>query len=126
MNLHKSRTATFDLINEPENANALSKTHDFVCIQEPWTDRVGNARKGSRWHIIYPTSRLSMESGVLLRSIILINRKISSNVWRQIDVPGTNDITAILLTGPFGKLGIFNIYNDGKHSITLTILKHAM
>lgn len=35
MNLHKSRTATFDLINEPENANALSKTHDFVCIQEP-------------------------------------------------------------------------------------------
>ncbi|KAJ3803787.1 hypothetical protein F5876DRAFT_8486, partial [Lentinula aff. lateritia] len=117
-----TKTATFDLINEPESASALSKTHDFICIQEPWTDRVGNTRKGSCWHIIYPSSRLSMESGVLLRSIILINRKISSNIWRQIDIPGTNDITAILLTGPFGKLGIFNIYNDGKHSLMLTIL----
>ncbi|KAJ3846213.1 hypothetical protein EV368DRAFT_53089, partial [Lentinula lateritia] len=126
MNLHKSKTATFDQINEPENTNALSKTHDFICIQEPWTDRVGNARKGLRWHIVYSSSRLSMESGVLLQSIILINRKISSNVWRQIDIPGTNDITAILLTGSFGKLAIFNIYNDGKHSLTLTILRHAM
>ncbi|KAJ3912613.1 hypothetical protein F5877DRAFT_53782, partial [Lentinula edodes] len=59
-------------------------------------------------------------------SIILINRKISSNVWRQIDISGTNDITEILLTGPFGKLGIFNIYNDGKHSLTLTILRHTI
>ncbi|KAJ3816131.1 hypothetical protein EV361DRAFT_783702, partial [Lentinula raphanica] len=53
MNLHKSKTATFDMINEPEGAKTLSATYDVVCIQEPWTDRVGNARKGSKWNIVY-------------------------------------------------------------------------
>ncbi|KAJ3742471.1 hypothetical protein DFH05DRAFT_1381190, partial [Lentinula detonsa] len=121
--MHKSKTATLDLINEPEGANALSNAYDIICIQEPWTDRVGNARKGSRWHILYPTSRLHLEEGVLLRSVILVNKRISSEMWAQVDAPGTNDITAISLTGAFGILAIFNIYNDGNHSESLPILR---
>ncbi|KAJ3817128.1 hypothetical protein EV361DRAFT_758149, partial [Lentinula raphanica] len=73
--------------------------------------------------IVYPTSRLELEEGVLLRSVLLVNKRISSNVWRQIDVPGTNDITAILLTGAAANIGIFNIYNDGAHSTSLATLQ---
>ncbi|THU75475.1 hypothetical protein K435DRAFT_612153, partial [Dendrothele bispora CBS 962.96] len=53
MNLHKSKTATFDLINEA-GAIKLSDEYDIICIQEPWTDSLGNTRNNSRWHIIYP------------------------------------------------------------------------
>ncbi|KAJ3743987.1 hypothetical protein DFH05DRAFT_1368095, partial [Lentinula detonsa] len=121
--MHKSKTATLDLINELEGANALSNTYDIICIQEPWTDRFGNARKGTKWHILYPTSRLHLEDGVLLRSVILVNRRLSSEMWTQVDAPGTNDITAISLNGALGTLAIFNIYNDGNHSESLPILK---
>ncbi|KAE9401735.1 hypothetical protein BT96DRAFT_817538 [Gymnopus androsaceus JB14] len=116
MNLHKSKTATFDMINEPDGPDGISSQYDIICIQEPWTDRLGNARHNSRWDIIYPTSRLALGNNSLLRSIILVNRKLSSNGWRQIEVLETNDITTIQLFGAFGRLTIFNIYNDGTHS----------
>ena len=43
--------------------------------------------------------------------------------WLTIDVPGTNDITAIQLKGPYGTLSIFNIYNDCKHSRNEQLLR---
>ncbi|THU77870.1 hypothetical protein K435DRAFT_701429, partial [Dendrothele bispora CBS 962.96] len=90
--------------------------------QEPWTDSFGNARSNFRWHIIYPTSKISLPKTSLLRSVILINKKLASNSWKQIDVPNTNDITAIQLQTNNGKLSIFNVYNDCTHSNTLKLL----
>ncbi|KAF9072277.1 hypothetical protein BDP27DRAFT_1180695, partial [Rhodocollybia butyracea] len=121
--MHKSKTATFDMINELDGQEGLSSQYDVICIQEPWTDHFGNARHSFRWDIIYPTSRLRLGNKTILRSIILINRKLSSNSWRQIEVPDTNDVTAIQMSGNFGRLTIFNIYNDGTHSRTLTLLR---
>ena len=50
--------------------------------------------------------------------------------WTILEIPDTNDITAIQLKGPYGKVSIFNIYNDCTHSRNETILnrfiqKHA-
>jgi hypothetical protein len=39
-----------------------------------------------------------------------------------VDFPGTNDVIVIELTGEFGKLTVINVYNDGTHSQTLTLL----
>lgn len=126
MNVHKSRTAAFNLINEHGGPEALSKKFDVICLQEPWTDKLGNARRGQRWDMIYPTSRLQLGKDSLLRSIILINRSISTDNWRQIEIPDTNDITAIQIEGATEKFNIFNIYLDGTHSTALDILKNQL
>ena len=41
-------------------------------------------------------------------------------------IPGNNDLTAIQLRTPNGKLTIFNIYNDCTHSRTLTKIRHLL
>lgn len=126
MNVHKSKTAAFDLINEHSGPKALSRKFDVICLQEPWTDKLGNARRGQRWDIIYPTSRLKLGEDSLLRSIILINRNISTNNWRQIEIPDSNNITAIQIEGNTEKINIFNIYLDGLHSNALDTLKNQL
>lgn len=117
MNVHKSRTAAFDLINEQGGPEALSKKFD---------DKLGNARRGQRWDMIYPTSHLHLGKDSLLQSIILINRNISTNNWWQIEIPDTNDITVIQIEGNTEKINIFNIYLDGLHSNALDILKNQL
>ncbi|THU77727.1 hypothetical protein K435DRAFT_558372, partial [Dendrothele bispora CBS 962.96] len=119
--LHKSKTAIFDLINEAGNTK-LSDMFDIICLQEPWTDSVGNTRSNPRWHILYPTSKLSLPKNKILRSVILINKKLASNSWKQIEVKNTNDITAIEIQAKRKKLSLFNIYNDCNHSDTLKIV----
>ena len=51
-----------------------------------------------------------------VRSIIWVNKKLETKYWKIIDIPNTNDITAIQLKGTYGKITIFNIYNDCNHS----------
>ena len=44
------------------------------------------------------------------------NSRLDTKGWNILDIPDTNDITAIQLKGPYGKIAIFNIYNDCTHS----------
>jgi len=41
--------------------------------------------------------------------------------WTQLDFP-SGDVTAIQITSVWGKLMLFNIYNDGKHNNTIRLL----
>lgn len=66
MNVHKSKTAAFDLINDLNGSEAFTNEYDIICLQEPWTDCLGNACKGQRWDMIYPTSRLQLGDKTLL------------------------------------------------------------
>jgi len=43
--------------------------------------------------------------------------------WKIVNIPGTNDLTAIQLKGNYGTLAIFNIYNDCTHSDTENALR---
>ena len=54
-------------------------------------------------------------------SIILTCSNILTDSWVQIDFP-LGDITAIQLKGEWGKLSIFNIYNDCMHNNTIHVL----
>jgi endonuclease/exonuclease/phosphatase family metal-dependent hydrolase len=51
-----------------------------------------------------------------------VNRRLSTKDWDILDIPGTNDIMAIQLKGPYGKLTIFNIYKDCTHLDNQAIL----
>jgi Endonuclease-reverse transcriptase len=108
-NLNKSSTAHWDLIN--------SKIHDdcdLLLLQEPYIDGYGNTKSNRHWHVIYPSSRSTDNSPV--QAVILVNIKLLTNQWTQLDIPDNNDITGIQIHGLFGTLSIINIYNDCNHA----------
>ena len=70
--------------------------------------------------ISLPTDRY--KEGAVVHSAIWVNTEINTKSWKIINVPGTNDITAIQIQGPYGKLAIFNVYNSCTHSLTETLI----
>lgn len=106
-NLNKSSTAQHCILSGPFTA----KEYDIVAIQEPFIDLLGNTKATPDWNVIYPTQRYSHQERS--RAVTLINKRINANNWRQLPFP-SSDVTVIQLNGTFGKLTIFNIYDDSK------------
>ncbi|KAF5349863.1 hypothetical protein D9758_014006 [Tetrapyrgos nigripes] len=98
MNTHKSKTATFDLINEDKDSS-YSDNYDIICIQEPWRDAYGNARQNYHWTMVYLYSRPVLGREVLLCSIILVNKRIPTGSWQTLEIPDTNDINIVVDVG---------------------------
>jgi ribonuclease HI/endonuclease/exonuclease/phosphatase family metal-dependent hydrolase len=109
INLNKSEKAHLDLINEE-----LSAKYDIILIQEPYTTTFNAIRTPANFRPVYPTNRFQDDAQI--RSVIWVNRSLDTKNWITLDIPESNDITAIQLKGPYGKLAIFNIYNDCLHS----------
>jgi Endonuclease-reverse transcriptase len=61
-----------------------------------------------------------------VRSTIWVNSALSSNNWKILDIPDTNDVVAIKLNGNYGRLQIVSIYNAGEHVDSLAILRQHM
>lgn len=114
-NINKSSTAHYYLINQD-----LHRTWDVILIQEPYLDAFKNTKANSYWRVIYPTDHLISDTRT--RSVILVNSNLDTNNWTQLTLKNTGDITAIQLTGQFGRATIFNIYNDCDHSNSLHLL----
>src|SRR5258705_13994288 len=110
-NVDHSMVATQHLINSD-----LHHQYDIIALQEPYLDTYGNTRASRYWRVVYPSSHLSPNS--CTRSTILINSALSTNAWQQIPFDSP-DVTIVQLSGSFGHLTLFNIYNDGKHDNTL-------
>ena len=109
INLNKSEKAHLDIINEE-----LSMHYDIVLIQEPYTTTSNGVRSPPNFRLVCPSYRFQSEDQI--RSAIYVNKTLKTDDWIILDIPNTNDITAIQLKGPYGKLSIFNIYNDCTHS----------
>jgi len=123
INLNKSEKAHLELIN-----GQLSKTWDIILIQELHTTVFNYIRTPTNFRPVYPENR--GRDGSKVRSAIWVNKKLETKHWKIIDIPDTNDITAIQMKGEYGKLTIFNIYNDCTHSrnedkLKSFIRKHA-
>ena len=116
INLNKSEKAHLDLLN-----GLLGARWDIILLQELHITKFNMIRMPMRFHQVYPADR--WKEGAMVWSTIWINAEIDTKSWKIIKVPGTNDITAIQMEGPFGKLTIFNIYNSCIHSLTETILR---
>ncbi|KAF8193036.1 hypothetical protein BJ912DRAFT_848521, partial [Pholiota molesta] len=106
-NTRKSSEAQFMTLH------AVQPDTDFICIQEPYIDFQGRTRATPGWYTIYPTKH-KFTNDIKTRSVILINKKISTNTWTQIDVDSL-DITAIQIRSERGTINLYNIYNDGTH-----------
>src|SRR6266481_1027539 len=108
-NLNKSDKAHYDLIN-----SLAHKDWDLLLLQEPYIDTYGNTKATSHWHTIYLSSHLSNNS--TKRSVILVNTNLDTNVWMQVPLNSSNDVTTVHIYTTFGKVTILNIYNDCTHS----------
>ena len=47
---------------------------------------------------------------------MLISTSIDTNHWAQLHIPNMHDLMAIQVSDVFGKLTIFNLYNDCHNS----------
>ncbi|KAJ3899177.1 hypothetical protein F5879DRAFT_811359 [Lentinula edodes] len=91
---------------------------DIIAVQEPYIDWKGATRALSHLHTIYPTGHLENFTEMLTWSLISINSSILTEDWARLDIE-SGDVTAVQITGPFGMLRIFNIYNDCNHNRAL-------
>ena len=90
---------------------------DIALIQEPVLNKVNLTMTNPRWNVIYPSCH-NKDCEARTRSVILINKNISKDVWRVIPTHSP-DVTALEIKGDFGKIQIYNVYNDGTHNKTL-------
>lgn len=70
---------------------------------------------------VYPQDRWKQDA--VVRSAIWVNTEIDTKSWKTLNVPNTNDISAIQIKGAYGRLSIFNIYNSCDHSRTEDIIR---
>jgi exonuclease III len=115
-NVNKSPTCQHDLIS---SGKLIEAETNIVALQELTINYYGKTIASREWIAIYPTTH--SENPSKTRSIILIRASICTDNWLQIDFP-SSDITVIQLTGAWGKLTIFNIYNDCDHDKTIAVL----
>ena len=108
-NINKSLLAQQDLIN-----NIRPDDYELILIQEPYMDHNQKTRASSHWRVVYPSTYYTD-----------LSAKLNTNSWRQMDVP-CGDVTAIQISGDFGLISIFNIYNDCTHSRNLCALEQYM
>ena len=117
INLNKSEKAHLELIND-----TVSQKYDIMLIQEPYTTTFNAIRTPTNFRPVFPAHRIANQEQI--RSVIWVNKEIDTNKWTVLDLPGTNDITAIQLKGQRGIISIFNIYNDCTHSRNETALQN--
>jgi hypothetical protein len=115
-NINKSSTCQHDLVS----SNKLMHMNiDILALQEPAINSFNNTVVSKDWVMVYPTTHKEAPSKT--RSIIMIWSSISMDAWHQLEFP-SGDITVVQMTGNWGKLTIFNIYNDGKDNTTINTL----
>jgi exonuclease III len=115
-NINKSSASQHDLIS---SGKLLEDNINIIALQEPAINFLGKTIATKDWIAIYPTTHNA--NPVKSRSILLLKASLCTDNWTQIDFP-SSDITAVQLTGTWGKISIFNIYNDCDHNNTITSL----
>src|SRR6202789_2364967 len=115
-NVNKSPTCQHDLIS---SGKLIEEEVNLIALQEPVINYFGKTIASRDWIVIYPTTH--PVNPAKSRSIILLRASLCTDNWTQIDFP-SGDVTAVQLTGAWGKLTIFNIYNDCDNNNTITTL----
>jgi hypothetical protein len=96
---------------------------DIIALQEPYIDFKGVTHATLPWYIVYPSRHSTKPQDT--RSVMLVNKKLSTNSWESLQLD-SSDITAIQLSGDFGYIRVFNIYNNCNYSRTLQCLEHFL
>ena len=117
-NLNRSLEGQLDLLHSLKASN-----YDIMALQEPHIDFLGRTRTSPYWTVIYP--KLHVDKPKKTRSVILINRNISTNNWEDLGIL-SSDVTGVHLHGTFRAICLLNVYNDCKHNGSLTVVEEQM
>ncbi|KAG2121946.1 Endonuclease/exonuclease/phosphatase, partial [Suillus clintonianus] len=113
-NLRKSLNAWEHMLK-----NLDPESFDIACIQEPYFNPVNLANAsnlGRFWDVVYPTNHHSQPDRS--KTLLLVNKRLSKNHWHIVPIHSPN-VMAIEILGPFGKVRIYNIYNQCDNDSTL-------
>ena len=115
-NVNKSPTCQHNLIS---SGKLTDLNIDIIALQEPAINAFANTIATKDWTPIYPTTHNASPDKT--RSVTLLRADISTDTWTQLDFP-SGDVTVIQIADDWGKLTIFNIYNEGKSNNTIKLL----
>ena len=93
----------------------------LILIQEPHTNYFNSIIMSPNFRPVFPSNRVISQDTI--RAVIWVNRNIDTSQWITLDIPNTNDISAIQIKNNQGVISIFNIYNNCTHSRNKNILK---
>lgn len=117
-NVNKSPASQHTLLSN----NILAKHNiGIVALQEPVVNGFNNTIASKDWFTVYPTTHCAHPGKT--RTLTLISSSFSTDTWEQVDFP-SGDVTIVTLKGDWGKITLFNIYNDGEHNETISQLKN--
>ena len=105
-NINKSAIGQQDLLSK-----ATPTDFDIIALQEPALDHLSLTRGNAHWRAVYPSVRDPDTAG-RLRSVLFINKKLSTNAWSPITISHP-DVTAITIKSEAATVHIFNLYVDG-------------
>ena len=115
-NVNKSSLCQHDIIS---NKGLVTKGIDLIALQEPALSGSGLTIASRDWVTIYPSNHANNPRKT--RSITLIRADANSESWNQLEFP-SSDVTVTQITGTWGKITIFNIYNNGESEVTVDLL----
>jgi exonuclease III len=115
-NVNKSPTCQHDIIS---SKSLIELDVSIVTLQEPALNHFDKTIATKDWIPLYPS--MHGKNPKLTRSVTLICSALTKDSWQQLDFP-SGDVTALQLKGNWGKLTIFNIYNDCLHNQTIELL----
>ena len=115
-NVNKSPSCQHDLIS---NNHLVNLGVDLVALQEPAINPFNLTIAARDWLPLYPSTH--SDAAIRSRAITLICSNISTDNWTQLDFP-SGDVVIVQIKGTWGKITIFNIYNDCNNNDTIKLL----
>jgi ribonuclease HI/exonuclease III len=115
-NVNKSPICQHDLIS---NKNLIDKGITITALQEPAINSFNLTIASKDWTTMYPSTHGAHPEQT--RTVTLMRATLASDSWAQLDFP-SGDVIVTQIKGPWGKIMIFNIYNDGNSDATLSEL----
>ncbi|KAI9063849.1 hypothetical protein FKP32DRAFT_1550221, partial [Trametes sanguinea] len=82
--------------------------YDVLALQEPYLTFLGLTAATPHWRVVYPTPH-GGDGARRSRSLLLVNKRLSTNAWNPIPVPHS-DITAITIRTGGTAVHLVNLY----------------
>src|ERR1700730_13740264 len=115
-NVNKSPVCQHNLIS---NKNLIDKGVTITALQEPAINAFNLTIASKDWTTVYPSTHSTHPEKT--RTVTLIHTTLASDSWAQLDFP-SGDVTVTQIKGPWGKVTILNIYNNGNNDAMISAL----